>query len=81
MTVRLDNLEEKLKRTKIDEVAFKGVLELRTVELEHAPVFGKAFGTDVEGEGGGGADVANDALFGRAPLPLNLVIEFLEVLD
>jgi hypothetical protein len=48
--------------------------------LKRAPVFGKAFGTDVEGDGGAGADVADGALAELGPLLLDLLVELLEAL-
>lgn len=57
-------------RTEIDEVAPESILELGTVELERAPVSAlvsaKASGSGVEREGGGVADMADNALLGLA---------------
>jgi hypothetical protein len=46
----------------------------------NVPQSSVAFGTDIEGDGGGGADIVNGALAGLAPLLLDLLIELLEVL-
>ena len=63
------------------KLPLNAVLELGTVEFKRAPVFGTAFGTDVEDDGGGGANAADGALLGLAPLLLDLLVELLEVLD
>ena len=65
----------------MNTIALECVLELGTVELEHAPILREAFGTDVISKGGGNADVTDDAFLRVAPFLLDRLVEALEFFD